>query len=342
MQESDWAVGMRVEAVQPRRILVTGAAGFIGFHMCRRFLDRGDTVFGIDNLNDYYEPALKEARLSRLVHERFRVEIADLTDHDRLRGVFGAFLPTHVVHLAAQAGVRYSLENPRAYIASNIDGFLGILEACRHTPVSHLLYASSSSVYGADAKPPFSEAERADRPISLYAATKRANELMAYTYAHLYGIAATGLRFFTVYGPWGRPDMAYYGFTKAILEGRAIQVFNDGQMWRDFTYIDDVVEGLARLLDRPPDAAKEAPHTVYNIGNHTPVELERFISILGDVIGRPVLKAYRPMQPGDVPTTCADVDALYRAVGFAPSTTLEDGLRRFVAWYREHHGHLDR
>lgn len=332
---------MNIEAVPPRRILVTGAAGFIGFHLSRRLLDAGAKVFGIDNLNNYYDPALKEARLSRLAGERFQIEIADLSDHDCLQRMFSAFKPTHVVHLAAQAGVRYSIENPRAYISSNIDGFLGVLEACRRTPVTHLVYASSSSVYGTDSKPPFSELERADRPISLYAATKRANELMAHTYAHLYGIAATGLRFFTVYGPWGRPDMAYYTFTKAIFEGRLIELFNGGQMWRDFTYIDDIVEGIVRLLNRPPDRAKDAPHVLYNIGNHTPVSLERFITILGDAVGRPVRKAYRPMQPGDVLSTFADVDSLRDAVGFTPSTALEDGLQRFVAWYREHHGYLE-
>jgi UDP-glucuronate 4-epimerase len=324
-----------------RRVLVTGVAGFIGFHVAARLLTEGASVLGIDNLNSYYDPALKQARLDQLGDQpRLQIEIADLTDHERVVALIHDFRPSHVVHLAAQAGVRYSLDNPRAYLASNVDGFLTILEACRRGGVGHLLYASSSSVYGGNRKVPFSETDPTEQPLSLYAATKRANELMAYTYAHLYGVCATGLRFFTVYGPWGRPDMAYYSFTRAIFEGRPIEVFSEGQMSRDFTYIDDVVEAVLRLLDhRPgrPDAAGP-PHAVLNIGNNRPVPLERFIEIIGAAAGREVRKTYRPDQPGDVRDTYADTTRLQEAIGFAPRTGLEDGLGRFVAWYRDYHG----
>jgi UDP-glucuronate 4-epimerase len=333
-----------------RRVLVTGAAGFIGFHLSRRLLSSGAVVLGVDNLNDYYAPSLKKARLDQLKGvDRFSFELTDIADHSHVGRLFEQFAPTHVVNLAAQAGVRYSLLNPRAYVTSNIDGFLSILEACRHVPVEHLIYASSSSVYGTNNKVPFSEQDRADHPASLYAATKRANELMAHTYAHLFHVPATGLRFFTVYGPWGRPDMAYYSFTKAILEGRPIEVFNHGEMSRDFTYIDDIVEAMVRLLDHPPQASKKAcdggptagagaPHAVYNIGNHTPVPLEHFIDVIARAAGRRAEKIYRPMQPGEVPATFADVSDLANAVGFAPNTPIEEGIGRFVAWYREYHG----
>ena len=314
------------------KVIVTGAAGFIGFHLSERLLSTGANVYGIDNLNSYYDPTLKKARLAELSrHHLFSFEAADIADHSRIRAVFQEFAPTHVVNLAAQAGVRYSLEDPRAYTSSNVDGFLSILEACRHFPVRHLVYASSSSVYGSQKKVPFAETDPVDHPISLYAATKRANELMAHTYAHLFRIPITGLRFFTVYGPWGRPDMAYYIFTKAISEGRPIEVYNFGKMSRDFTYVDDVIEAVARLLDRPPASHssemsdESAPHQLFNIGNHTPVELERFIDLIADAVGRPANKVYRPLQAGDVPATYADVDRLANAVGFAPSTPLEIG-----------------
>jgi UDP-glucuronate 4-epimerase len=319
------------------RVVVTGVAGFIGFHLARRLLAEGVAVLGLDNLNDYYDPSLKRARLARLAPlDGFTLETVDIADHARILSLFGAFGPTGIVHLAAQAGVRYSLDNPRAYVGSNLDGFLAVLEACRRVPVRHLVYASSSSVYGANAKLPFSEGDRTDRPVSLYAATKRANELMAYSYAHLFGIPATGLRFFTVYGPWGRPDMAYYKFTQAICAGREIELYNGGRMRRDFTYIDDAVEAVMRLLARPPrpGEADPAPHAIYNIGSNAPVELERFVEIIGEKAGRPVRKIYRPMQPGDVPTTFADVGALAAATGYRPATTLDEGIGRFVAWYR--------
>jgi UDP-glucuronate 4-epimerase len=334
-----------MDTASDQRIIVTGAAGFIGFHVSKRLLELGRSVLGIDSLNGYYDPALKRARLEQLrSFERFRAEIADLSDYPRTREIFDTCRPTQVVHLAAQAGVRYSLENPRAYVTSNVDAFLSVLEAVRHLPVRHFIYASSSSVYGANNKLPFSESDRADYPVSLYAATKRSNELMAYTYAHLFRIPATGLRFFTVYGPWGRPDMAYYSFTKAIFEGTPIRIYNNGQMSRDFTYIDDVVEAIVRLIDTPPsqgigaaEATADVPHRLYNIGNHTPVQLERFIEIIEAVTGRSAEKVYVPMQPGDVPATYADVDALAEAVGFAPSTSLESGIGRFVEWYRAYH-----
>jgi UDP-glucuronate 4-epimerase len=333
-----------------RRVLVTGAAGFIGFHVSRRLLSSEALVLGLDNLNDYYDPSLKKARLEQLkAFDRFSFEPADIADHSHIRRLFEQFAPTHVVNMAAQAGVRYSLQNPRAYVNANIDGYLSILEACRHVPVEHLIYASSSSVYGTNNKVPFSEHDRADHPASLYAATKRANELMAHTYAHLFNVPSTGLRFFTVYGPWGRPDMAYYSFTKAILEGRPVEVFNHGQMSRDFTYVDDIVEAMVRLLNhrpqgadascdqRAPSGASVAPHAVYNIGNHTPVQLEAFIDVIARAAGRQAKKIYKPMQPGDVPATFADVTDLANAVGFSPNTSIEEGIGRFVAWYREYH-----
>jgi UDP-glucuronate 4-epimerase len=328
--------------VTAQRVLVTGAAGFVGFHVTSRLLAGGAAVHGLDNLNDYYDVGLKQARLAEIDdRERFVFSRLDLTDYAALAELFGAFRPDCVIHLAAQAGVRYSLVNPRAYASANVDGFLSVLEACRAHPVRHLIYASSSSVYGANPKVPYHEDDPVVAPLSLYAATKRANELMAQSYAHLYGIPCSGLRFFTVYGPWGRPDMAYYSFTEAILQGRTIDVFNHGEMQRDFTYIDDVVEALVRLVDLPPSKAAEggspAPHVLYNIGNHTPITLRRFIATLEAALGREARKRYLPMQPGDVPATYADVERLTRVAGFAPSTPLDEGIARFVAWYRAYH-----
>ncbi len=330
-------------------ILVTGAAGFIGYHVSRYLLERGDRVVGIDNLNDYYSVKLKEDRLAQLrPYDAFRFERIDLVEGDRLAGLFAEESFDRVIHLAAQAGVRYSLENPDAYIQSNLVGFGHILEACRYHDIEHLVYASSSSVYGSNTKMPFSVADRVDHPVSLYAATKKANELMAHTYSHLYHLPTTGLRFFTVYGPWGRPDMALYLFTEAIIEGRPIRVFNHGKMQRDFTYIDDVVEGVVRTCDRPaepnpdwngaePDAgSSRAPYRIYNIGNHTPVELGYFIEVLEKALGMEAQKEYLPMQPGDVPATYADVEALAQAVGFAPKTPIEEGIARFVDWYQRY------
>jgi UDP-glucuronate 4-epimerase len=329
-------------------ILVTGAAGFIGYHVARRLLDRGDEVLGIDNLNDYYDPSLKEARLERLRRsERFEFVKLDLADREGMQALFADSKPRRVVHLAAQAGVRYSLTHPHAYTASNIDGFLNVLEGCRHTAVEHLVYASSSSVYGANERQPFSEHDNVDHPISLYAATKKTNELMAHTYAHLFGIPATGLRFFTVYGPWGRPDMALFTFTRRILAGQRLPVFNEGRMVRDFTYIDDVVEGVVRVLDRPaagdpewrgrdPDPARSrAPYRIYNIGNSRPVQLLTYIKALENALGVAADLELLPIQPGDVPSTMADVSELEHAVGFRPMTSVDEGVRRFVAWYRE-------
>jgi UDP-glucuronate 4-epimerase len=330
-----------------RRIIVTGAAGFIGFHVASRLCDEGAEVLGIDNQNAYYDVALKEARLAVLRRsETFTFRKLDLADGAEFADEMRQFRPNAVIHLAAQAGVRYSIDHPQAYVDSNVTGFLNVLEACRHNPVPHLIYASSSSVYGANGKTPFSEHDIADHPVSLYAATKRANELMAHTYAHLYGIRATGLRFFTVYGPWGRPDMAYFKFTQAIAEGRPIDVYNNGEMQRDFTYIDDVVDAIVALIDHPPSsnpnfdpqrpdpATASAPHRIYNIGNHTPVPLSRFIEAIETALGRRAERRLLPMQPGDVPATYAAVDDLASAVGFAPRTPIEDGIRRFVEWYR--------
>jgi UDP-glucuronate 4-epimerase len=327
-----------------RVVLVTGAAGFIGFHLASRLLDQGAQVIGVDNLNAYYDVSLKEARLRGLASAPgFRFERLDLSEGGPILSLFARHQPECVIHLAAQAGVRYSLVNPRAYVGSNVDGFLTILEACRAHPVRHLVYASSSSVYGANEKVPFHEDDPVTSPVSLYAATKRADELMAETYAHLFAIPASGLRFFTVYGPWGRPDMAYFSFTKACFEGRPIEVFNGGAMQRDFTYIDDVVEAVARLLDRPPASAAttlglriRSPHIIYNVGNHTPVELSAFIATIEAAVGRKVERRNAPMQPGDVLKTFADVDRLTRVTGFSPRTPLAEGIGRFVTWYREY------
>jgi UDP-glucuronate 4-epimerase len=340
------------EARTGLRILVTGAAGFIGFHLAQRLLDRGDEVIGFDNLNDYYDVNLKKSRLALLEgRDGFTFVRGDLQDRKTVESLFEEFAPEVVVNLAAQAGVRYSLENPYAYIDSNIQGFLNILEGCRHHPVQHLVYASSSSVYGANSAMPFSVHQNVDHPLSLYAATKKSNELMAHTYSHLYGIPTTGLRFFTVYGPWGRPDMALFLFTDAILAGRPIQVFNEGRMRRDFTYIDDIVEGIIRVADRPagknpewsgeyPDpATSSAPYRLYNIGNHQPVELMDFIRILEKHLGRSAELEMLPMQPGDVPATFADVDDLAHDVGFSPATPIDTGIGRFVEWYLTHYRH---
>ncbi len=332
-------------------ILVTGAAGFIGMHVADRLLAAGHRVLGIDNLNDYYDPALKEARLARLKpHDGFTFLRCDVADRPAMSRLFSAYPITHVVHLAAQAGVRYSLKNPHAYVDANLVGFVNILEGCRHHGVRHLVYASSSSVYGGNTRMPFAEGDNIDHPISLYAATKKANELMAHTYSHLYGLPTTGLRFFTVYGPWGRPDMALFIFTKAILEGRPIPLYNEGRMQRDFTYIDDVAEAVVRCVFKPatpdpafdsadPDpATSSAPWRVFNIGNHTPVTLERFVALIEEATGRRAERRLEPMQPGDVPATFADVARLKDWIGFEPSTPIEEGIPRFVAWYREFYG----
>lgn len=332
------------DTLKSQRVLVTGAAGFIGFHLVSRLLAAGATVHGLDNLNAYYDVSLKKARLAAIgQHERFSFSVQDVTDYDGLNTLFANFRPASVVHLAAQAGVRHSLTNPRAYANSNLDGFLSVLEACRAQPIRHLVYASSSSVYGSSSKVPYCEDDPAVAPVSLYAATKRANELMAQAYAHLFQIPCSGVRFFTVYGPWGRPDMAYYSFTKAILEGRPIDVYNHGKMERDFTYVDDVIEALVKLLDVPPgdearnDNPTHAPHIIYNVGNHRPIALEAFIATLELALGCRAQKRYLPMQPGDVLTTCADVERLSRVTGFAPRTPIEDGIARFVQWYRAYH-----
>jgi UDP-glucuronate 4-epimerase len=330
------------------RILITGAAGFIGFHVSRRLLERGDAVVGLDNLNDYYDVRLKQSRLAILKsHASFSFHQCDMSDRPGLESVFASDRPQRVINLAAQAGVRYSLQNPHAYVESNVAGFVNVLEGCRHNQIEHLVFASSSSVYGANTKLPFSVHDNVDHPLSLYAATKKANELMAHTYAHLYGLPCTGLRFFTVYGPWGRPDMALFVFTRAILEGRPIDVFNHGQMQRDFTYVDDIVEGVVRTLDRIPDpnpdwsgdhpdpASSRAPYRLYNIGNNNPVELLHLIETLERALGKTAQKNLLPMQAGEVPATYADVDDLVRDVGFKPATPIEVGIERFVDWYRE-------
>jgi len=320
-------------------ILVTGAAGFIGAYTCRALAARGEAVVGLDNYNAYYDPQLKRDRVRALCPDA-DIRALDLTDRAGLAALFDAVRPTRVVHLAAQAGVRYSLENPHAYVDSNLVGFVNLLELCRHRGVAHLVYASSSSVYGDSATPPFSEDQRIDQPRSLYAATKAANELMAHTYAHLYGLPATGLRFFTVYGPWGRPDMAPLLFARAVLAGRPIEVFNHGRMRRDFTYVDDIVAGVLGALDCafPADAA--APHRVFNLGNHAPVELERFIAVIEQAAGRPAQKLYRPMQPGDMVETMADTARARAAFGFTPATSIEAGLPRVVHWCRDYFGSL--
>ncbi len=323
-----------------RRVLLTGAAGFIGMHVGERLLAAGCEVIGVDNLDPYYDVALKEARLARLLrHGSFRFERLDLVDAAATARLFrdGAF--ADVVHLAAQPGVRHSLVNPEAYFGSNLTAFGHVVEGCRHARVGHLVFASSSSVYGASHMLPFSEEQQVDHPVSLYAATKKANELIAHSYSHLYGLRTTGLRFFTVYGPWGRPDMAPMLFTSAILAGRPIRVFNEGRMRRDFTYIDDIAEGVVRVLDRPPTAdADGAPYAIYNIGNHEAVELTAFIAMLERLLGRTAIKEYVPMQPGDVETTYASIDRLAALTGFAPRTPLAEGLPRFVAWYLDHYG----
>lgn len=338
-----------IEKLSGNRILVTGAAGFIGFHLVQRLLAAGNEVVGLDNLNDYYDVNLKLNRL-KFIEGRpgFRMVKADLQNKDAVAGLFDAERFDIVVNLAAQAGVRYSLINPHAYIDSNIQGFMNILEGCRHHGVGHLVYASSSSVYGANTLMPFSVHHNVDHPVSLYAATKKANELMAHTYSTLYGLPTTGLRFFTVYGPWGRPDMALFLFTKAILEKKPIDVFNNGKMQRDFTYIDDIVEGVFRVMfhipssdkgwksDIPDPGTSFAPYRIYNIGNNSPVELLHFIGVLEEALGMEATKKLLPIQPGDVPATYADVDDLVRDVGFKPATSIETGIGRFVAWYREY------
>ena len=337
-------------------VLITGAAGFIGYHLSQRLLQGGTAVVGFDNLNPYYDPSLKRARLAQLqaTAERtgspFQLIEADLEDRSAVEAAFAAHKPQKVVNLAAQAGVRYSIENPAAYIQANLVGFGHVLEGCRHHGIEHLVYASSSSVYGGNTRLPFSEQQGVDHPVSLYAASKKANELMAHTYSHLYGLPATGLRFFTVYGPWGRPDMALFLFTKAMLEGRPIQVFNNGQMTRDFTYVDDIVESLIRLLDKPaapdpafdsanPDPATSwAPHRVFNIGNSNPTPLMDYIEAVESALGVSAEKEFLPMQPGDVPATAADTSALEAWVGFKPNTPVREGVARFVAWYRQFYG----
>jgi UDP-glucuronate 4-epimerase len=337
-------------------VLVTGAAGFIGFHLTKRLLERGAPVVGFDNVNPYYDPSLKRARIAQLkdiaelTGTSFQLIEADLEDRTAVETVFAKHKPSKVVNLAAQAGVRYSIENPAAYIQSNLVGFGHILEGCRHHGIEHLVYASSSSVYGGNTNLPFSEHQGVDHPVSLYAASKKANELMAHTYSHLYGLPATGLRFFTVYGPWGRPDMALFLFTKAILAGELIQVFNNGQMVRDFTYVDDIIESLVRLLDKPaapdpafnsaqPDPATSwAPHRVFNIGNSNPTPLLDYIGAIESALGITASKQFLPMQPGDVPATAADTSALEAWTGFKPNTPVNQGIARFVAWYREFYG----
>jgi UDP-glucuronate 4-epimerase len=332
-------------------VLVTGAAGFIGSALATALLERGDRVVGVDSLNDYYDVSLKRARLARLTAiPGFEFIQLDVAARDEVAALFARHRFDAVAHLAAQAGVRYSIDHPQAYGDANLVGFLNVLEGCRHAKVGHLVFASSSSVYGASVRTPFSENHSVDHPISLYAATKKANELMAHTYAHLYGLPCTGLRFFTVYGPWGRPDMAYFKFTRGILAGEPIPVYNRGEMARDFTYIDDIVEGVVRVLDRPaaPDpawdpahpavASSTAPYRIYNIGNNHPVRLMDFIGVLERCLGRKAVLDLLPMQPGDVPSTAADISALGKATGFAPSTPVETGLARFVAWYRGYYG----
>jgi UDP-glucuronate 4-epimerase len=332
-------------------ILVTGAAGFIGYHVSRRLLERGQSVAALDNLNDYYDVSLKKARLKELdAFPNFRFVKLDLADRDGVNDLFNREKPKKVIHLAAQAGVRYSLTNPHPYITSNVVGFLNILEACRHGKIEHLVFASSSSVYGANTRMPFSVHDNVDHPVSLYAATKKANELMAHSYSHLYKLPVSGLRFFTVYGPWGRPDMALFLFTRAILAGEPIDVFNNGEMRRDFTYIDDIVEGVVRVADvipspdptwdsnDPDPGTSKAPYRLYNIGNNQPVPLLEMIDMLERRLGKKVEKRFLPLQAGDVPETYADVEALSRVTGFAPSTPLEVGIERFVDWYRDFYG----
>jgi len=336
---------------QFNRVLITGAAGFIGFHLSMRLLKNGCHVSGIDNLNTYYDVKLKEARLERLTQfEKFSFYKIDLSDRKSLEVIFNNTKYDVVVNLAAQAGVRYSIENPHAYVDSNIVGFVNLLESCRHNDVKHLVFASSSSVYGANTKMPFSVHNNVDHPVSLYAATKKANELMAHAYSHLYGMACTGLRFFTVYGPWGRPDMALFLFTKAILEEKPIKVFNQGKMQRDFTYIDDITEGVVRIMarlpepnpawngDTPDPGTSYARYKIYNIGNNNPVELMEFIGVIEKVLGKKAKKEFLELQPGDVPATYADIDDLIKDVGFKPETTIETGIKQFILWYKKYYG----
>lgn len=319
-------------------ILVTGAAGFIGFHVARRLLAEGRSVVGLDNLNSYYDPALKAARLDILRREQnFAFEQIDLADRVSMQRLFARHRFARVVHLAAQAGVRYSIDQPHAYVDANLEGFVNVLEGCRHHGCGHLVYASSSSVYGANTKMPFSVEDKTDHPISLYAATKKANELIAHSYSHLYRLPVTGLRFFTIYGPWGRPDMAIYLFTKAIVEGTPIRLFNHGKMRRDFTFIEDATRGVLELVNRIPSGGDGAPARIYNVGNNNPEELTHVVAILERELGRPAIKEMLPMQPGDVTETFADVAELMRDTGFRPQTSIEDGLRDFVAWYRGYH-----
>lgn len=333
------------------KIMVTGSAGFIGAALTGKLLERGDEVIGVDNLNDYYDVKLKLARLSHFQgHPAFTEVRLSLEDREALSALFARHCPQRVVNLAAQAGVRYSLENPYAYVDSNLQGFINVLENCRHYQVEHLVFASTSSIYGANTRMPYSVHDNVDHPLSLYAATKKANELMAHTYSHLYQIPVTGLRFFTVYGPWGRPDMALFKFTRNILAGEPIDIYNYGDHQRDFTYIDDIVEGVIRTLDQistanprwdgtaPDPGTSTAPYRIYNIGNHQPVELMHFIKVLEECLGREAKKNLLPMQAGDVPATYADVDDLIRDVGFCPGTPIEEGIARFVAWYKDYHG----
>ncbi|HFE32621.1 MAG TPA: NAD-dependent epimerase [Gammaproteobacteria bacterium] len=332
------------------KVLITGSAGFIGSQLALRLLDRGDEVIGIDNLNDYYDVSLKEARLARISsHSNFTEARIGIEDRPAMEALFAEHKPNRVINLAAQAGVRYSLENPHSYVESNIVGFMNILEGCRHNGVEHLVYASSSSVYGANTHMPFSIHNNVDHPLSMYAATKKANELMAHTYSHLYGLPTTGLRFFTVYGPWGRPDMALFLFTRKILAGEPIDVFNYGKHRRDFTYIDDIVEGVIRTLDKvaepnpdwngkhPDPGTSNAPYRLYNIGNNQPVELMHYIKVLEDCLGKKAEMNMLPLQPGDVPDTYADVEDLVKDVGYKPATSVEDGVARFVEWYRDYY-----
>jgi UDP-glucuronate 4-epimerase len=330
------------------KILVTGSAGFIGMHTTEKLLARGDTVIGLDNMNDYYDVNLKKARLARLMaHPNYRHVQADLADRPAMESLFAVHGPERVIHLAAQAGVRYSKENPHAYSSSNLEGFLNVLEGCRHFEVKHLVFASTSSVYGGNTKMPYTETDATEHPLTFYAATKKANEMMAHSYAHLYRIPCTGLRFFTVYGPWGRPDMAFFSFTKAINEGKTIPVFNYGKHTRDFTYVDDIVDGVIRACDNPatpdPDwngdaptsCSSSAPYRIYNIGNSRPVELLRYIELLEQAIGQKAQTKLLPMQSGDVPDTLASIEALHDATGYTPSTPVEVGVPAFVAWYRD-------
>ena len=332
------------------RILVTGAAGFIGFHTAKALLNRGYDVVGLDNLNAYYDVMLKEARLAELQGRNgFQFVKGDIIDRKGMAELFASYRPNRVIHLAAQAGVRHAFNHPHDYVDANVSGFLNILEGCRHNGVEHLVFASTSAVYGANTQMPFSVHQNVDHPVSLYGATKKANELMAHSYAHLFGIPVTGLRFFTVYGPWGRPDMSLFMFTERILKGEAIDVFNFGQHARDFTYIDDIVEGVVRVSekhaepdpswtgDAPDPARSPAPYRLYNIGNNNPVQLEHFIACIEKAVGKSAIKNYLPLQPGDIPRTYADVAALETAVGFKPATTIEDGVAKFVAWYRQHY-----